>query len=98
MSMQRRSCWARRGTSRWNAPRRVMAALLGSPVSSGFVARAHERFAERLQAAGFDDALSSALATEPVVCGDETPVNVARKDSDEHGTPVPGARTSLPCA
>jgi hypothetical protein len=28
---------------------------------------------------------------EPVLCGDETPVNVAHKDSDEHGTPVPGA-------
>ena len=67
----------------------LMAALLGSPVSTGFVARAHERFAERLQAAGFDDAMSSALATEPVLCGDETPVNVARKASDEHGT---GAR------
>jgi len=35
--------------------------------------------------------MSSALSTEPVLCGDETPVNVARKDSDEHGTPVPGA-------
>jgi hypothetical protein len=45
-----------------------MAALLGTPVSSGFVARAHERFAERLEAAGFDDAMSWALATEPVLC------------------------------
>ena len=46
----------------------MMAALLGSPVSSGFVARSHERFAERLQAAGFDDAMSLALSTEPVLC------------------------------
>jgi hypothetical protein len=69
----------------------LMAALLSSPVSSGFVARAHGRFAERLEAAGFDDAMRSALVGEPVLCGDETPVNVAHKDSDEHGTPVPGA-------
>src|SRR3979409_1478247 len=68
-----------------------MAALLSSPVSTGFVARAHERFAERLEAAGFDDAMRSALVGEPVLCGDETPVNVAHKDCDEHGTPVPGA-------
>jgi transposase len=68
-----------------------MAALLSSPVSTGFVARAHERFAERLEAAGFDDAMRSALVGEPVLCGDETPVNVAHKDSDEHGTTVPGA-------
>ena len=73
----------------------LMAALLGSPVSTGFVARAHERFAERLQAAGFDDAMSSALTREPVLCGDETPVNVARKDSDEHGTPVPETALTL---
>jgi transposase len=69
----------------------LMAALLGSPVSTGFVARSHERFAERLQAAGFDDAMSSALTTEPVLCGDETPVNIARKDTEKDGTPVPGA-------
>jgi len=30
----------------------LMAALLGAPVSVGFVARAHERFAGRLEAAG----------------------------------------------
>ncbi|MGH3782538.1 MAG: IS66 family transposase [Pseudonocardiaceae bacterium] len=69
----------------------LMAALLGSPVSTGFVSRAHERFAQRLEAAGFDDAMSSALANEPVLCGDETPVNIAHKDTDEDGTPMPGA-------
>ena len=68
-----------------------MAALLGSPVSTGFLARVNERFAQRLDAVGFDDAMRSALATEPVVCGDETPVNVARKDTGEDGKPVPGA-------
>jgi transposase len=31
----------------------LMAALLGTPVSTGFVARALERFAQRLGAAGF---------------------------------------------
>jgi hypothetical protein len=50
----------------------LMAALLSSPVSTGFVARAHERFADRLDAAGFDDAMRPALAGEPVLCGDET--------------------------
>jgi hypothetical protein len=69
----------------------LMAALLGSPVSTGFVARAHERFAQRLAAAGFDQAMIAALAAEPVLCGDETPVNVAHTDTDEHGEPVAGA-------
>jgi hypothetical protein len=50
----------------------LMAALLSSTVSTGFVARAHERFADRLDAVGFDDAMRCALAAEPVVCGDET--------------------------
>jgi transposase len=68
-----------------------MAALLGSAVSSGFVARAHERFAERLTAAGFDEAMRDALADEEVLHADETPVNVVRTDTDEHGVPVPGA-------
>jgi hypothetical protein len=69
----------------------LMESLLASPVSTGFVARAHERFAERLDAAGFDEAMTAALAAEPVLCGDETPVNVARKDTDEHGVPVAGS-------
>jgi transposase len=69
----------------------LMAALLGSPVSAGFVARAHQRLAERLQAAGFVAALKDALAAEEVLCADETPVNIAFKDLDEHGDPVPGA-------
>jgi transposase IS66 family protein len=61
----------------------LMQALLASPVSTGFVARAHERFAERLAAAGFDDVMEAALAAEPVLCGDETPVNVVNTDTDE---------------
>jgi hypothetical protein len=31
-------------------------------VSTGFVARAHQRFAEQLAAAGFDEAMTAALA------------------------------------
>jgi hypothetical protein len=69
----------------------LMAALLASPVSTGFVARAHERLTEKLAAAGFDEAMIAALAIEPVLCGDETPVNVLDKDTDERGEPVPGS-------
>ncbi|MEC3974523.1 IS66 family transposase [Amycolatopsis sp. H20-H5] len=69
----------------------LMAALLGSPVSSGFVARAHERFAQKLDAAGFDRAMREALAVEEVLHADETPVNVVRKNTDEDGVPVVGS-------
>jgi transposase len=69
----------------------LMAALLGTPVSAGFVARALQRFAQRLAAAGFDEAMRTALRAEEVLCGDETPVNIARTDLDEHGQPVPGS-------
>jgi hypothetical protein len=44
-----------------------------APVSTGFVARALERFAQRLAAAGFDDAMTTALRAEDVLCADETP-------------------------
>jgi hypothetical protein len=70
----------------------LMEALLSAPVSSGFVARAHERFAERLAAAGFDEAMRDALAQEDVLCADETPVNVAHRDLDEEtGEEVEGS-------
>lgn len=69
----------------------LMAALLGTPVSSGFVARAHERFAKRLAEAGFDQAMMAALRAEPVLCADETAVNVLGKDTDAAGAPVPGS-------
>jgi len=69
----------------------LMAALLSSPVSTGFVARAHERFAQRLNHAGFDEAMRCALVGEPVLCADETPVNVAVRDTDEQGAPIPGS-------
>jgi transposase len=69
----------------------LMEALLGTPVSAGFVARAVTRLAQRLQAAGFDEAMKDALHAEEVLCGDETPVNVASKDAGPDGRPVPGA-------
>jgi transposase len=50
----------------------LMEALLGTPVSSGFVARALARLAGRLAAAGFDEAMKDALQAEDVLCGDET--------------------------
>jgi transposase len=62
---------------------RVMEALLGAKVSSGFVARAHERLDDHLIVAGFDEAMRAALGAEPVLCGDESPVNVLGKDLDE---------------
>jgi hypothetical protein len=69
----------------------LMASLLGVPVSTGFVARALERFAHRLAAGGFDDAMTTALRAEDVLCADETPTNVVHKDTDEHGEPVAGS-------
>jgi transposase len=70
----------------------LMEALLTSPVSPGFVAKAHQRFAERLEAAGFDAAMTTALRAEEVLCGDETPVNVLRKDLEVlTGVPKPGS-------
>ncbi len=55
----------------------VIGALLGVPVSAGFVARANARLAQDLQSAGFDEAMTAALRA------DESPVNVARRDLDE---------------
>jgi transposase len=69
----------------------LMAALLSAPVLTGFVARALARFAERLAAAGFDQAMTTALRAEDVLCADETPTNVIRRDTDELGEPVAGS-------
>jgi hypothetical protein len=60
----------------------LMQALLASPVWTGFVARAYERLAEKLDVAGFAEAIRAALAAEPVLRGDETPVNVIGRDTD----------------
>jgi transposase len=69
----------------------LMEAMLGVPVSVGFVARALERFAQRLAAAGFDEAMKAALGAEDVLCADETPTNVISKNTDEHGQLLPGS-------
>jgi transposase len=70
----------------------LMAALVGAPVSAGFVAGALARLAGRLAAAGFDEAMAAALSAEPVLGADESPVNVLHPDRDEiTGQPVPGA-------
>lgn len=67
-------------------------ALLGVEVSTGFVARAAERLADKLDVAGFDEAMKAALRAEEVLCGDESPVNVLTNDLDENsGEPVAGA-------
>jgi len=63
----------------------LMAMMLSAPVSTGFVARALARFAQRLAGAGFDEAMRTALRAEDVLCADETPTNVIGKDTDEHG-------------
>lgn len=72
------------------ATARLMAALLGTPVSTGFVARAHERFADLLAAGGFDQAMIAALRAEAVLCADETPVNVV-DNIDPDGQRAQGA-------
>jgi transposase len=61
----------------------LMGALLGAPVSAGFVARAHERLAQRLEAAGFDETMKAALGAEEALCADESPVNVIRNSGDD---------------
>ncbi len=59
--------------------------LLGEGVSPGWVDKAVARVSARLQKAGFDEAMTAALAAEDVLAADETPVNVLDK------TPVPAA-------
>jgi len=67
------------------ATARMMEALLGAKVSTGFVARAHERLAQALAGAGFDDAMVAARRAEDVLCADETPVNVVDNVDDDGG-------------
>ena len=79
--------------------------LPGIPVSAACVDRASARLDEKLQAAGFDDAMQTALASEPVLGADETPVSVLTPDTDpdtgeRDGTaradhPSAGRRTDL---
>jgi transposase len=61
----------------------LMAALLGAPVSTGFVSRCLARLDERLAAAGFEVALKDGLRAAAVIGTDETPANVA-EDGNHH--------------
>ena len=56
--------------------------LLGIPVSPGFVDNASTRLDARLEDAGFDDAMQAALAAEPALGADETPVDVLAPRTD----------------
>jgi transposase len=58
---------------------RVMAMLLGVPVSPGWVDKASARLAARLGRAGFGEAMLAALAGRDALAADETPVNVLDK-------------------
>ena len=70
----------------------LIEALLGVEVSTGFVARAAQRLAGKLEVVGFEEAMKAALRGEEVLCGDETPVNVLTNDLDENSSkPVAGA-------
>ena len=69
----------------------LIAMLLGMPVSPGFVDKASARLYGTLQHAGFDDAMQAALAAEPVLAADETPVNVLTRQRRLDREPKPGA-------
>lgn len=54
----------------------MMSAMLGVPVSTGFVSSCLRRLDEALTAAGFEEALKAALCAQPVLGTDETPAPV----------------------
>ena len=57
----------------------VIGMLLSVPVSASWVDKAATRVSAQLGKAGFDEAMIAALAAEPVLAADETPVNVLDK-------------------
>jgi hypothetical protein len=59
--------------------------LLGVPVSAGWVDKAGARLSRQLEQAGFDAAMCAALAAEPVLAADETPVNVLAPGAPAQG-------------
>jgi hypothetical protein len=61
---------------------RLIGMLLGIPVSAGFTDKASSRLNGKLQDAGFDAAMQAALAQEPALGADETPVNVVTPEAD----------------
>lgn len=74
---------------------RLIADLLGVQVSTGFVAKAHARLADLLDAAGFDAAMRAALGAEEVLCADETPVELLHPATGTAGELLPGAPHTL---
>ena len=71
---------------------KLIGLLLRTPVSAGFVDKASARLDGRLEDAGFDDAMQAALAAEPVLAADESPVNVLAPATDlQTGEVAPGA-------
>jgi transposase len=68
--------------------------LLGTEVSPGWVDKASARVNARLKAAGFDEAMTAALAAEDVLAADETPVNVL--DKTPLPAPVPEEKAADP--
>jgi Transposase IS66 family len=60
--------------------------LLGVPVSSGWVDKAGGQLSRQLERAGFEAAMCAALAAEPLLAADQTPVNVLAP-----GAPAQGA-------
>ena len=78
----------------------VLDMLLGVRVSAGWVDKASARLSRRLGQAGFDAAMCAALAAEPVLAADETPVNVlapgapARAAGQEEEDPEDGGKTA----
>jgi transposase len=82
---------------------RVLDMLLGVPVSAGWVDKASARLSRQLEKAGFEEAMCAALAAEPVLAADETPVNVLApgavsqpaghedEDPEDGGKRAPGA-------
>jgi transposase len=66
--------------------------LLGMPVSPGFIDKASTRLDGKLQDAGFDQAMEAALAAEPALGADETPVSVLTPGQDpQTGEPETGS-------
>jgi hypothetical protein len=63
----------------------VVDMLLGVPVSAGWVDKAGARLSRQLEQAGFDAAMCAALAAEPVLAADETPVNVLAPGAPAQG-------------
>ena len=59
-----------------------MSALLGTPVSTGFISRCLARLDDAVQAAGFEDALKAALSNPDVLGTDESPAPITQTGKD----------------